>query len=146
VLHRAPCPVLVGGEVVVADREAVEENIPRLPLVAWDRSPGGRRALDLAVRYAAATSGQLRVVHAGSESADTDMDEAHVVLSRSTVAWESARLDLDPAEAVAETRTRWDTDCLFMGAFGRGRLRGLLFGSHTAEILECNAGPVFVTP
>ena len=144
-LHRAPCPVLVGGEAV-SDHAAVEENIPRLPLVAWDCSPGGRSALDLAVRYAAATSGKLRVVHAGSESADADMDEAHGVLLGSTVAWESARLDLEPAEAVAEARARWDTDCLFMGAFGRGRLRGFLFGSHTAEILGQIAVPVFVTP
>jgi nucleotide-binding universal stress UspA family protein len=146
VLHRAPCPVLIGGEVVVADGEAIAGSIPRLPLVAWDCSPCGKRALDLAVRFAAAMSGKLCIVHAGSESADSDMDEAHGALSGSTVAWESARLDLDPAEAVEEARVRWDTDCLFMGAFGRGRLRDLLFGSHTAQILECSAGPVFVTP
>ena len=53
---------------------------------------------------------------------------------------------MDPADAVAEALRRWGTDCLFMGAFGKGRLRDFLFGSHTLEILERFSGPVFVTP
>ena len=70
----------------------------------------------------------------------------HALLADAGVPWESARIAAQPADAVAEALGRWDADCLFMGAFGRGRLRDFLFGSHTAEILERVAGPVFVTP
>jgi nucleotide-binding universal stress UspA family protein len=65
-------------------------------------------------------------------------------LADTGVPWESARLAADPADAVAEALNRWDADCLFMGAFGRGRLRDFLFGSHTAEILERVPVPVFI--
>jgi len=147
VLHRSPCPVLVAGHRNPDGDEVTEGGeVPRFPLVAWDCSPGGRAALRLAMGYASATDCALRVVHAGSESADSGMDEAHEMLAATGVAWESVRLNAQPAEAVAEAKTRWGTDCLFMGAFGRGRLRDFLFGSHTAEILERVSGPVFVTP
>lgn len=85
-------------------------------------------------------------MHGAGESADQIMADAHSKLATSAVTWESARLDLDPAEAVAEAKARWKTDCLFMGAFGRGRLRDLLFGSQTAEILDRSDGTVFVVP
>ncbi len=45
VLHRAPCPVLVAGPVAPTeapgDGEPGGSDIPRRPLVAWERGPGG---------------------------------------------------------------------------------------------------------
>ena len=146
VLHRSTCPVLIGAKPGGAGEETrEEEGIPRLPLVAWDSSPCGRAALRLAVEYVTAVGGALRVVHAGDDSTDARLDEAHELLAQAGIEWESARVDAQPADAVAEAWQRWGTDCLFMGAFGRGRLRGFLFGSHTAEILQRVSGPVFVT-
>ena len=148
VLHRSPCPVLVGGDhdLTAGGEEIDGGRIPQLPLLAWDCSPGGRAALSLAIRYASATDVELRLVHAGGESSDGSLDEAHEALAAAGVSWESARLDVSPSVAVAEAAARWGTDCLLMGAFGRGRLRDFLFGSHTAEILQRVSGPVFVTP
>jgi nucleotide-binding universal stress UspA family protein len=139
VLHRATHPVLVAGRTAGT-------HLPVRPLVAWDSSPGSRKALDLAIRYATAVQSALNVVHAGDESRDSMLEEAHAALRKTGLTWESARLDADPSDAVAEAVTRWEADCLFMGAFGRGRLRDLLFGSHTTEIFERIAIPVFVTP
>ncbi len=142
VLHRASCPVLVGATAATGETGGGE--ILR-PLVAWDGSAGSRAALQLAAGYASALGLPLHVVHAGDQSTDAVLDEAHRILAAAGLAWESARLDLSPAEAVTEAAGRWSVDGLFMGAFGRGRLRDFLFGSHTAEILDTFRGPVFVT-
>jgi nucleotide-binding universal stress UspA family protein len=146
VLHHSPCPVLVGASHLdTATATPSRTALPRLPLVAWDCSPGGRAALELALLYATAVETRLCIVHAGDESCDAHLEEAHAAAAEAGVDWESARLNARPAEAVSEAWQRWGTDCLFMGAFGRGRLRDFLFGSHTAEILEKVDGPVFVT-
>lgn len=139
VLHRADCPVLVAGP-------PASGKVPTRPLVAWDTSPGARRALELAIGYAEALEGGISLVHAGDEQHDPLLEEAHAVLRDTGLSWESARLDTSPSEAVAEALARWDADCVFMGAFGRGRLRDLLFGSHTTEIFGRVSIPVFVTP
>jgi nucleotide-binding universal stress UspA family protein len=149
VLHRSPCPVLVGADgswTRDLDGGTGLAGVPANPLVAWDCSKGGRSALRLATAYASKVGSPLRIVHAGDEAEDDRLDEAHAALQAADVAWESVRLNLDPADAVAEAVRRWGADCLFMGAFGRGRLRDFLFGSRTLEILERFSGPVFVTP
>jgi nucleotide-binding universal stress UspA family protein len=137
VLHRTSCPVLVTGS-------SMQVDIPHRPLVAWQPGPGAAGALELGVAYCRAVGAELRIVHAGDESHDHRLEEVHALLADSGVAWESARLAAHPADAVIEAQRQWDADCLFMGAFGRGRLRDLLFGSHTVEILERLTVPVFV--
>jgi len=149
-LHRSPCPVLVAEEVARSshasgDDEAIPAGVPVRPLVAWEPGPGAAAALELALAYCGAVNAGIKIVHAGDESHEAHLDEVHAKLADSGVTWESARLAGHPADAVAEAQLRWDADCLFMGAFGRGRLRDFLFGSNTAEILERIPVPVFVT-
>jgi nucleotide-binding universal stress UspA family protein len=145
VLHRAPCRVLVAEDVArPGDRKAGPAGLPRRPLVAWERGQGAARALDLALEYCRTLGEEVRVVHAGDESHDDDLEEVQQRLADSGVPWEISRLDTHPADAVVEAQARWDTDCLFMGAFGRGRLRDFLFGSHTLEIVERVSTPVFI--
>lgn len=136
VLHRCSHPVLVAKG---------DGSAPRRLLVAYNSSEASIRALDLAIRYARVTGGELRVVHAGGEEAEPVLDRAAAVLRDHRVPWQAARLDSEPAAAVREALRRWEADCLFMGAFGRGRVRDLLFGSHTASILEVAAVPTFLT-
>jgi nucleotide-binding universal stress UspA family protein len=149
VLHRAPCPVLVAGPVasseVSGDHGYGGSDVPHRPLVAWEHGPGAAGALDLALDYCRSVGAELRVVHAGDESHDVHLDDVHALLADAGLTWESARLAVHPADAVAEALRRWDADCLFMGAFGRGRLRDFLFGSHTVEILERIPVPVFIS-
>jgi nucleotide-binding universal stress UspA family protein len=149
VLHRAPCPVLVAADPrrspASGDPEGQGETVPHRPLVAWEPGPGATGAFDLALAYCRAVNAELRLVHAGDESHDEHMEDVHAALAEAGVPWESARISDQPAEAVAEAMARWDADCLFMGAFGRGRLRDFLFGSNTAEILERVGVPAFVS-
>lgn len=140
-LHGAPGPVLVAEG---ADRPA-REQLPRACVVAYDASDASARALELACRYAGAVEGSLRVVHAGDESGEDVLERARETLRAAGVEGEAHRVEGDPAEAVEEALERWSVDCLFMGAFGRGRLRGFLFGSHTRALFERAAVPVFVT-
>ena len=88
VLHHSPCPVLVGARRLdPTAATAGRTEAPRLPLVAWDCSAGGRAALDLAVRYAKAAGAEVRIVHAGDESCDCHLDEAHAAMARAGVEW-----------------------------------------------------------
>ena len=149
VLHRAPCPVLVAAKVArspdAPSRDDASTGVPVRPLVAWEPGAGPAGALELAFAYCQLVGAEVRVVHAGDESHETHLDELHARLADSGVTWESTRIAAHPADAVAEAQRRWDADCLFMGAFGRGRLRDFLFGSNTAEILERMPVPVFVS-
>ena len=149
VLHRAPCPVLVAADVArlaggPGDHEAMAATAPVRPLVAWEPGPGSEAGLKLAIAYCQRIGCELRIVHAGDESHESQLDELHGRLADSGVTCESARLGAQPADAVVEAQRRWDADCLFVGAFGRGRLRDFLFGSNTAQILERILVPVFV--
>jgi nucleotide-binding universal stress UspA family protein len=119
--------------------------VPRTCLVAYDGREAAVRALDLAARYVSAVGGELRIVTAGTEEADALLDPVHRLLHDHDVRWESARLDAEPADAVAEAARRWSAAALFMGAFGLSRVRDLLLGSQTEAILESVSLPVFLT-
>ena len=97
-------------------------------------SPGSLLAVD----------GELRIVTAGGEERDPVLASARKLCHDHDVEWESVRIDAEPADAVSEAVRRWDADCLFMGAFGHGRLHDLLLGSHTEEILEAVRVPTFL--
>lgn len=146
VLHRASCPVLVAGHPSPSEMTPAVEHpiLPSRTLVAWEPTHRGISALELAVGYCQIVGAELRVVCAGDESHDSAMDEALERLADAGLSWESCRLDVQPADAVEEAIRRWNADCLFMGAFGRGVLRDRLFGSHTGDILQRITIPVFV--
>jgi nucleotide-binding universal stress UspA family protein len=81
---------------------------------------------------------------AGSEDCEALLEPAHRLCHDHDIAWESVRLDAEPADAVAEAVLRWNADCVFMGAFGHGRLHDLFVGSRTEEILGAVAVPAFL--
>jgi nucleotide-binding universal stress UspA family protein len=123
VLRHCPHPILAAERARTDQRPAAESpsaapGVPAICLVAYDGRDPAARALDLALAQ--------RLCH--------DHD----------VAWESVRLDAEPADAVAEAVQRWKADCLFMGAYGHGRLHDLLVGSRTEEILGAVTVPVFL--
>jgi nucleotide-binding universal stress UspA family protein len=121
------------------------DAIPRCGLVAYDGREPAVRALDLAIRWSRAVDGEVRLLVAGDEASDTVLETGGRVLHDHGIAWEGARLDADPADAVVEAIERWETDAVFMGAYGRGRLRDFVLGSHTEAILGAVGLPVFLT-
>lgn len=120
-------------------------EVPSRPLVAYDGSDAAVHALDLAIRYAGRTGGEVHVVHAASREEEGILRTARDVLADHRIEGEVRRIDASPAEALRRESERRDADALFIGAPGHGRLHDLLFGSHTREILAALELPVFVT-
>lgn len=149
VLRHSPHPILAAERAATTDGTSAEQrvlpaDIPRVCLVAYDGREPAARALDLAIRYCSAAPAEIRLLVAGNEDCDALLEPAHRLCHDHDVAWESVRLDAEPADAVAEAVQRWGADCLFMGAFGHGRLHDILVGSRTEEILGAVSIPVFL--
>jgi nucleotide-binding universal stress UspA family protein len=151
VLRSASHPVLVPGRVAESSPRSDAQpsgisraRLPETVLVALDDHAPSIRALDLAIRYCSAVPAGIRLLTAGEEDADELLVPAHRLCEDHGIAWESVRLDAEPAEAVSEAIDRWSADCLFMGAYGHGRIHDLLLGSRTEEILANVGVPAFV--
>jgi len=136
VLHHLPCPVLIAGP---------DARVPVRCLVAYESAQESVNALDLAIRYAERVGGEIGLVHAGDERADDVLASAHAIIGDRNVEWESVRIDAEPAEAVLEAARRWESECLFMGAYGHNRLHDFLFGSRTSELIGAVTIPIFAT-
>jgi nucleotide-binding universal stress UspA family protein len=147
VLRHSPHPILA-AERAVQRTSAVEGeppvDVPCVCLVAYDGRGPAARALDLAIRYCSAAPAEIRLLAAGDSECEKLLEPAQKLCHDHDVAWESVRLDAEPADAVAEGVLRWKADCLFMGAYGHGRLHDLLVGSRTEEILEAVSVPAFL--
>jgi len=148
VLRHSPHPVLAAERARPTDEERDRRfrptDVPRVCLVAYDGREPAARALDLAIRYCSAAPAEIRLLAAGDETSDALLEPAHRLCHDHGIAWESVRLDAEPSDAVAEAIQRWGADCLFMGAFGHGRLHDLLLGSRTEEILGAVSVPAFL--
>ena len=149
VLRHSPHPILA-AERASADQRTVSEanktpiDVPRVCLVAYDGREPAARALDLAIRYCSSAPAEIRLLAAGATDCEKLLEPAQRLCHDHDVAWESVRLDAEPADAVAEGVLRWEADCLFMGAYGHGRLHDLLVGSRTEEILGAVSVPAFL--
>ncbi|MBK5096894.1 MAG: universal stress protein [Gemmatimonadetes bacterium] len=149
VLRHSPHPILAAELARKTDGASAEErrlpaDVPRVCLVAYDGREPAARALDLAIRYCSAAPAEIRLLVAGDEDCEALLEPAHRLCHDHDIAWESVRLDAEPADAVAEAVQRWNADCLFMGAFGHGRLHDLFVGSRTEEILGAVSVPAFL--
>jgi len=52
----------------------------------------------------------------------------------------------NPAETIVRVAKKWDADLIVMGSRGRGKMKGILLGSVSQDVL-CNAPcPVLVAP
>lgn len=139
---------------------------PRLITVGVDGSPGGRRALEWAVRLAAATGATVEVVTAWSwdGQAFSPGMTAGPELERNYLA-ERQQLDLDevlnnldgPAPAMSQRLVEGaptkvlieaarNTDLLVLGSHGRGHLHQALLGSVSESCVRHGATPVVVVP
>ena len=149
VLRHSPHPILAAERARIDQRPAAESasatpGVPGICLVAYDGREPAARALDLALRYCRAAPAEIRLLVVGPADREAVLEPAQRLCHDHDVAWESVRLDAEPADAVAEAVQRWKADCLFMGAYGHGRLHDLLVGSRTEEILGAVTVPAFL--
>lgn len=138
----------------------------RLITVGVDGSPGGRRALDWAIRHAQATGATVEVVTAyrpeplsygptGEDGMDLALEfmaerqrlDLREVLARNTGARPTIAQRMvpgDPVDVLIEAA--WNSDLLVLGSHGRGQLATTLLGSVSEACVRRGVTPVLIVP
>lgn len=114
-------------------------------LIAYDGSSCAASALELACEIAFRTNLQGTVLVVG----EGDRSAREVQAARETVAARGAPFDVivrpgEVAETVLATAAALSSELLVMGAYGHGRIRSLLLGSTTEEVIGKAKIPVLV--
>lgn len=118
----------------------------RRVLIAYDGGPSGLRALDALARAPLFAGLACRLVTAGAESPETvrDLERAQALL---TAGGHEASAEIRPGPpeaAIARAIEERPADLLVMGAYGHSRIRRLVIGSTTAEMLRSSRVPVLL--
>ncbi|HMR30017.1 MAG TPA: universal stress protein [Geminicoccaceae bacterium] len=125
-----------GGPVLVLPRDGVQSPPGRNVVLAWNNSRESARALQDGLGFLTAAD---RVTVAGLGSArDLYVDDVVARLQRHGVSAE-AHVEADASDAgAALLRIASDrgADLLVMGAYGRARLRELILGGATRDVLR----------
>jgi len=166
VLDHAPCPVAVAPD---GFRDAIHGAADvRQVAVAFDGSPEGRHALEVAAAWARRAGARLRIVTAlggaavgvyppppldvtayqqmaqlAHEEARRRLDDAIATLG-DDIAAEGAVLDGEPVATLVAEST--GNDLLFAGSRGKGPFRRVLLGSVSTHLLREAACPVVIVP
>jgi nucleotide-binding universal stress UspA family protein len=116
--------------------------------VAYDGSPESTEALHLGERLAARQGGRLRII-AVAESRDERVARSSVleqaaVAAPVSVAAETVLREGKPAEQLSLAGA--DLDLLVCGSRGRGRLRQVVLGSVSGQLIENARCPLLITP
>lgn len=140
----------------------------RTILVATDGSDAALRALDFAVRMAAAmTDTRLHVlyvrlpvraygeieVYAGKErmselsrqEADAILEGARRYVADRVASMEFEQLEGDPGETIVKRAGELGCESIVMGTHGRGRLASAILGSVAYRVVNLSAIPVTLT-
>jgi nucleotide-binding universal stress UspA family protein len=88
----------------------------------------------------------ILVLHVGRDDDDLRSHLAAFAGSLQAAGFEVTTevIDGDPRQVIAERAVADGTDLVIMGAFGRSRLKSLIFGSLTSEILRACQTPVLL--
>lgn len=125
-------------------------------LVASDLGRGSENALARGVRLASATGAALRVAHvleSGDESQSSRARDALTIAIERAVDGEASAvapsrsvriLTGDPAGAILGEAESCNADLILMGAHGEPRLRDVIFGTTTTNVVRHGARPVLV--
>lgn len=117
-------------------------------LVAYDGSASGRALLDWVARSRAFADGSVTiatVAKSGKEvEGQTRLEAAQRQLQTQGIDAAIALLQGNPETAIVTHCERQTIDLLVMGAYGHSRIRHLVIGSTTAQILRSSPIPVLV--
>jgi nucleotide-binding universal stress UspA family protein len=134
----------VASSVLVATAEGFEA--PERVIVAFDGSPGARKALARLARHPLVTGLPVLVAMVGPDTtlARQQLQEAQLALQTAGVVAETELAAGEPQQVLPEFVARHAPALLVMGAFGHSRLRQLLMGSTTSSLLRLSHVPVLI--
>lgn len=117
---------------------------PARCMVAYDGSEAARKALAMVAESPLYRSMECHLVHVSREEQSPLLDEAATSLRNAGIAVVTASLHGDVEKQLADYRQQHDIGLIVMGAFGHSRLRELLFGSVTHQMLANAAVPLLL--
>jgi len=143
----------IGKPLIIVPEGYKPREFKETAAVAWDGSRSAARALSDAMQILE-TKRKLDILVVEGKKSHEDpyapLPAAEIIthLGRHGVTATEVRLEpgkRSPAEAVLEYCGEADPDVLVMGAFGRGKLGAMLFGSMTTKVLASMNVPVLVS-
>jgi len=113
-------------------------------LIAYDGGPSAMKAVDHMARAPLFAGLDIRLLTVGNESADLQrrLESAQATLR---AGGHEASIEIaagQPEKIIAEVIERDGIDLLVMGAYGHSRIRALIIGSTTAEMMRSCKVPV----
>lgn len=131
-----------GGPVLMLPRAGWAEPLGRRVVVAWNGSREAARALKDALPFLV-TAEAVTVVAAG-EAAGLGLEAAAALLRRYGVPVATRQIEQQPraGATLLEAAAEAGGDLLVMGAYGHSRLREIVLGGATREVLRGAALPV----
>lgn len=113
-------------------------------LIAYDGGPSAMKAVDHIARAPLFSELDIRLLTVGSESTDLSrrLEDARAILK---AGGHSASAEIAPGQvekAISGVVERDGIDLLVMGAYGHSRIRAMIIGSTTAEMIRLCKVPV----
>ncbi|NBD28450.1 MAG: universal stress protein [Alphaproteobacteria bacterium] len=119
-------------------------KVPRKVLVAFDGGASSLKAVDYIARSPLFAGLQVTLVFAGGANAQVDkaLEDAAATLRAGGFEADTQTRPGEPEKVLAEMTEYDGFDLLVMGAYGHSRVRSLLIGSTTTEMLRSCKVPV----
>ena len=132
-----------GGPVLMLPGQGCDPAMGRRPAVAWNGSREAARALKDALPFL--VTAEAVTLLAGGENAAASLDAAAALLRRHAVPVQTRQLPAfhgSAGAALLEAAAAERADLLVMGAYGHSRLREIVLGGATREVLRQADVPV----
>lgn len=113
-------------------------------LIAYDGGTSAMKAVDHIARSDLFAGLECRLITAGADSAENRrrLDDAKALLEAGGYRVDAAILPGQPETAIAQAVESEGIDLLVMGAYGHSRIRSLIIGSTTTEMIRSCKVPV----
>jgi nucleotide-binding universal stress UspA family protein len=115
-------------------------------MIAYDGGPSGMKAVDAVSRSPLYAGLAVTLLTAGAETlaSRSAIDKAAAQISAGGLAVSTDIVAGKPETVIAEAVEKGGVDLLVMGAFGHSRLRTLMIGSTTSELIRACRVPIAV--
>lgn len=137
VIRGVSCPILVTNQSFTA---------PRRVLLAFDGSQTGQRVIERAVATPLLSKVDVHLVYVGqpNDKRRRQIDEAAEKLRAAGAQLTTAIVDGDVEPAIHDYQREHDLDLMVMGAYGHTRIRELLLGSTTTDMIRRADVPLLI--